>query len=147
MNNDKCGFLNIKSEFLISKFNGKRGPQRKLSLEHIVSLNIYRFHFKTRDLKNYHKMIKELMSEKVPNLPELWKFHEGNEQIDFECYHIKHRCIIESDWGTLKNNFQLEYHKARSIVGMFRHFFYSIAAHMINRNLDYYQNFFRLRLI
>ena len=31
----------------------------------------------------------------------------------FECYHIKHRSIIESDWGTLKNNFQLEYHKAR----------------------------------
>ena len=65
----------------------------------------------------------------------------------FECYHIKHRSIIESDWGTLKNNFQLEYHKARSIVGMFRHFFYSIAAYMINRNLDFYQNFFRLRLI
>ena len=38
----------------------------------------------------------------------------------FECYHIKHRSIIESNWGTLKNNFQLEYHKARSIVGMFR---------------------------
>ena len=51
----------------------------------------------------------------------------------FECYHIKHRSIIESNWGTLKNNFQLEYHKARSIVGMFRHFFYSIAAYMINR--------------
>ena len=65
----------------------------------------------------------------------------------FECYHIKHRSIIESDWGTLKNNFQLEYHKARSIGGMFRHFFYSIAAYMINRNLDFYQNFFRLRLI
>ena len=57
----------------------------------------------------------------------------------FECYHIEHRSIIESNWGTLKNNFQLEYHKARSIIGMFRHFFYSIAAHMINRNLDFYQ--------
>lgn len=41
----------------------------------------------------------------------------------FECYHIKHRSIIESDWGTLKNNFQLEYHKARCMAGMFRHFF------------------------
>ena len=50
----------------------------------------------------------------------------------FECYHIKHRSIIESNWETFKNNFQLEYHKARSIVGMFRHFFYSIAAYMIN---------------
>ena len=27
------------------------------------------------------------------------------------------------------------------------HFFYSIAAYMINRNLEFYQNFFRLRLI
>ena len=43
-------------EFLISKFNGKRSPQRKLSLEQIVALNIYRFHFKMGDLKNYHKM-------------------------------------------------------------------------------------------
>ena len=65
----------------------------------------------------------------------------------FECPHIKHRSIIESNWGTLKNNFHLEYHKARSIVGMFRHFFYSIVAYMINRNLDFYKNFFRLRLI
>ena len=39
-------------EFLISKFNGKRGPKRKLSLEQIVALNIYRFHFKTGDFEN-----------------------------------------------------------------------------------------------
>ena len=65
---------NLMYEFLISKFNGKRGPQRKLSLEQIVALNIYRFHFKMGDLKNYHKMIKELMSDKVPNLPNYEKF-------------------------------------------------------------------------
>ena len=65
----------------------------------------------------------------------------------FECYHIKHRSVIESNRGTLKNNFHLEYHKARSIVGMFRHFFYSIVAYMIYRSPDFYQNFFRLRLI
>ena len=64
----------------------------------------------------------------------------------FECYHIKHRSIIESDWGTLKNHFQLEYHKARSIAGMFRHFFYSIVSYMINRSLEFYKNCFRLRL-
>ena len=32
-------------------------------------------------------------------------------------------------------------------IGMFRHFFYSIVAYMIERSLDFYQNFFRLRLI
>ena len=65
---------NLMYEFLISKFNGKRGPKRQLSLEQIRALNIYRFHFKTGDLKNYHKMIKELMSDKVPNLPNYENF-------------------------------------------------------------------------
>ena len=34
----------------------------------------------------------------------------------FECYHIKHRSIIESDLGTLKNNFQFEYHIDRKTL-------------------------------
>ena len=273
---------NLMFEFLLSNWNGKRGPKRNLSLEQIVALNIYRFHFKTGDLKNYHKMIKELMKDKVPNLPNYENFLKAtnkstvfilsfmnylmklnrlkgseihymdstpisvclnhkiyshkvtkeharrskstkgwwygfkmngicNEFGDFEniifthaniadckiaekladcvegtvfadagylqrkdvlkrmeekgvkfeaaprknmnrlmskfeCYHIKHRSIIESDWGTLKNHFQLEYHKARSMAGMFRHFFYSIVAYMLDRNLNYYENFFRIRL-
>ena len=67
-------------EFLISKFNGKRGPKRQLSLEQIVALNIYRFHFKMGDLKNYHKMIKELMSDKVPNLPNYENFMKASNK-------------------------------------------------------------------
>lgn len=273
---------NFMYEFLLKNFNGKRGPKRKLSLEQIVALNIYRFYFKISDLKSYHKMIKELMNDKISNLPNYENFQKAtnkstifihafmkflmkvnrekcslihymdstpitvclnhkiyshkvtkciarrskstkgwwygfkmngicNEQGDFEniifsranvadckiaeklaecvkgtvfadagylqkedvlvrmekngirfeaatrknmnrlmsqfeCYHIKHRSIIESDWGVLKNNFQLEYHKARSIVGMFRHFFYCIVAYMINCSLDFYENFFRLQL-
>ncbi len=65
---------NFMYEYLLSKFNGKRGPKRNLSLEQIVALNIYRFHFKSGDLKNYHKMIKELMGDKVPNLPNYENF-------------------------------------------------------------------------
>ena len=65
---------NLMYEFLFSKLNGKLGPKRQLSLEQIVTLNIYRFHFKKGDLKNYHKMIKELMSDKVPNLPNYENF-------------------------------------------------------------------------
>lgn len=42
------------------------GPKRRLSREQIVALNIYRFHFRIGDLKNYHKMVKELMHDKVP---------------------------------------------------------------------------------
>ena len=36
-------------------------------------------------------------------------FHINYVYRAFECYHIKHRSIIESDWETLKNNFLLEY--------------------------------------
>ena len=71
---------NLMYEFLISKFNGKRGSKRQLSLEQIVAQNIYRFHFKTRDLKNYHKMIKELMSDKVPNLPNYENFMKATNK-------------------------------------------------------------------
>ena len=113
---------NLMYEFLISKFNGKRGPKRQLSLEQIVALNIYRFHFKTGDLKNYHKMIKELMSDRVPNLPNYENFMKATNKSTVFILHLK----------------QLQ---------MFQPFFYSIAAYMINRKLDFYQNFFRLRLI
>ena len=89
------------------------------------------------------------MSDKVPNLPNYENFMKATNKSTvfilpfeaaprknmnklmsrFECYHIKHRSIIESNWRTLKNNFQLEYHKARSIVGMFLTF--SIALQLI----------------
>ena len=71
---------NLMYAFLISKFNGKRGPKRQLSLEQIVALNIYRFHFKMGNLKNYHKMIKELMSDKVPNLPNYENFMKATNK-------------------------------------------------------------------
>lgn len=56
-------------EFLVSNSKEKQSPKRQLSFKQIVVLNIYRFHFKIGDLKNFHKMIKELMNDKVPNLP------------------------------------------------------------------------------
>ena len=71
---------NLMYESLISKFKGKRGPKRQLSFEQIVALNIYRFHFKNVDLKNYHKMIKELMSDKVPNLPNYENFMKATNK-------------------------------------------------------------------
>ena len=71
---------NLMYESLISKFKGKRGPKRQLSFEKIVALNIYRFHFKNVDLKNYHKMIKELMSDKVPNLPNYENFMKATNK-------------------------------------------------------------------
>ena len=46
---------NLMYEYLLSKFNGKRGPKRNLSLEQIVALNIYRFHLSLPVL-NFLKM-------------------------------------------------------------------------------------------
>lgn len=54
--------------FLLSRWNVKRGPKRRLNLGQIVAQNIYRFHFKIGDLKNYHKMVKKFMHDKVSEL-------------------------------------------------------------------------------
>ena len=42
--------------------------------------SIFNVHFKTGDLKTYHKMIKELMSEKVPNLPNYKNFMKATNK-------------------------------------------------------------------
>ncbi|MCI7436964.1 MAG: hypothetical protein MSH22_10290, partial [Spirochaetia bacterium] len=95
-------------EFLISKFNGKRGPKRQLSLEQIVALNIYRFHFKTGDLKNYHKMIRELMRDKVPNLPNYENFMKATNKstvfiLSFMNFLMKmNRAILKTSFSVMQ---------------------------------------------
>ena len=192
---------NLMYEFLISKFNGKRGSKRQLSLEQIVALNIYRFYFKMGDLKNYHKMIKELKKESeihymdstpitvcmnhkiyshkvTKGIAKRSKSTKGwwygfkmsgicNEQGDFENIIFSYANIADckiaeklaevvkgtifADAGYLQKKDALKRMEEKESnlkqLQMFRHFFYSIAAYMINRNLDFYQNFFRLRLI
>ena len=96
---------NLMYEFLISKFNGKRGPQRKLRLEQIVALNIYRFHFKMGDLKNYHKMIKELMSDKVPNLPNYANFMKATNKSTVFIAFMKF--LMEMNRAILKTSFSV----------------------------------------
>ena len=192
---------NLMYEFLISKFNGKRGSKRQLSLEQIVALNIYRFYLKMGDLKNYHKMIKELKKESeihymdstpitvcmnhkiyshkvTKGIAKRSKSTKGwwygfkmsgicNEQGDFENIIFSYANIADckiaeklaevvkgtifADAGYLQKKDALKRMEEKESnlkqLQMFRHFFYSIAAYMINRNLDFYQNFFRLRLI
>lgn len=50
--------------------------------------------------------------------------------------HLRKRNIIESDWGVLKQNFFLEYHQARSMVGIFRHYFFAISAYILQCRLN-----------
>ena len=54
----------------------------------------------------------------------------SKEQLD--C--IEQRNIIETVRSVMKGRFELVYTKARSLKGMFRHFFYSIAAFLISQS-------------
>lgn len=54
---------------------------------------------------------------------------------------LRNRNIIESIWSAMKLNYNLIYHRARSITGMFRHFFYSIPAFLFCRIDDVQQWF------
>ena len=48
---------------------------------------------------------------------------------------LRKRNIIESDWGVLKQNFFLEYHQARSMHGIFRHYCFAISAYVLQCRL------------
>ncbi len=65
---------NMMFEFLYSCYNGKRDPKRRLSLEKVVALNIFRFHYKVLDLKIYHKFLSDVMIDKMPELPNYENF-------------------------------------------------------------------------
>lgn len=46
---------------------------------------------------------------------------------------LLNRNRIENVWSVMKLNYNLIYHKARSVTGMFRHFFYSISAFLFHQ--------------
>lgn len=48
---------------------------------------------------------------------------------------LRKRNIIESDWGAMKQNFFLEYHQARGIDGLFRHYVNAISAYILQCRL------------
>lgn len=57
-----------------------------------------------------------------------------NRPMTKEQFRLLHtRNIIENIWSVLKLNYNLIYHRARSIAGMFRHFFYSISAFLFHK--------------
>lgn len=52
--------------------------------------------------------------------------------------HLRKRNIIESDWGVLKQNYFLEYHQARCMDGLFRHYVCCISAYILECRLKSY---------
>ncbi len=61
------------------------------------------------------------------------------QQFDY----LRKRNRIENIWSVIKLNYNLIYHRARSIVGMFKHFLYSISAFLYHA-VDYVSIFFKL---
>ena len=54
---------------------------------------------------------------------------------------LNSRNIIENVWSVLKLNYNLIYHRARSITGMFRHFFFSISAFLFHKTNELRKEF------
>lgn len=52
--------------------------------------------------------------------------------------HLRKRNIIESGWGVLKQNYFLEYHQARCMDGLFRHYASCISAYILQCRLKFY---------
>ena len=49
---------------------------------------------------------------------------------------LKKRSCIETVWGMLKERYNLVYHMARSVLGLFRHYCYSVLSYMIDKFFD-----------
>lgn len=54
---------------------------------------------------------------------------------DEQWNHIRKRNIIETGWGVMKQNFFLEYHQARNMTGLFRHYVSAISAYILECRL------------
>lgn len=53
--------------------------------------------------------------------------------------HLRKRNIIESDWGVLKQNYFLEYHQARCMDSLFRHYVSCIFVYILHCRLYSHQ--------
>lgn len=63
-----CKTPDCKKQLEIIAWQGKRGPKRKLTIETIITLNVFRFIFHIKDLKTFHKMAKTFnFVKEMPN--------------------------------------------------------------------------------
>lgn len=83
---------------------------------------------KASELKNLAESGRFIYSATRKNMNRLMSFDEWNT--------LRKRNIIESDWGTLKQNFFLEYHQARDMNGLFRHYVTAISAYILQCRLN-----------
>lgn len=79
--------------------------------------------------KNFSFLLKNWNGKRGPkrrlSISEQWEY-------------LRKRNIIESDWGVLKQNYFLEYHQARCMDGLFRHYVSCISAYILECRLKSY---------
>jgi hypothetical protein len=59
---------------IMELWEGKRGPQRRLTLAELMTLNILRFHLRVHDLKTFHRLARNVYRDYFPGLPNYENF-------------------------------------------------------------------------
>jgi hypothetical protein len=61
-------------------WKGKRGPERRLSLQEVITLNIMRFYVKVNDLKAFHRLALQSYRSYFPSLPNYENFMKASNK-------------------------------------------------------------------
>jgi hypothetical protein len=67
-------------EVIAKGWKGKRGPERRLSLQEVITLNIMRFYIKVNDLKAFHRLASQSYREYFPKLPNYENFLKASNK-------------------------------------------------------------------
>ena len=68
-----------KYSFLVKNWNGKRGTQRRLTLEKVIALNLLRFFLHVKDFKAFHRIIQA--TDMIPELPNYENFLKATNKL------------------------------------------------------------------
>jgi hypothetical protein len=82
---------------MLKYWYNKRGPQKKLKLSEVITLNIIRFYYRVSDLKTFHKIAKYEMNHYFPNIPNYENFLKAtNKSIGFILIFLKYLLSLNS---------------------------------------------------
>ncbi|MDR1100246.1 MAG: IS982 family transposase [Treponema sp.] len=60
--------------FILNHWQGKRGPQKRLTLAEVMTLNLLRFYLRVHDLKTFHRLAWHSYRDYFPGLPNYENF-------------------------------------------------------------------------
>jgi hypothetical protein len=67
-------------KMILKRWEGRRGPQKRLSLAELMSLNILRFFVRVQDLKTFHRLVWNVYRGYFPGLPNYENFLKASNQ-------------------------------------------------------------------